>query len=241
MQKKHTGQIILLFILMFCSSYGQVLEQLYSLGEKDNIAEAKGFLLASFELCIVSAIMMIVPFFAKISRGKKLPFESGKRLCLWNSIILFVLSLVGQIFTGIGVVGGIGALFFYLINKWLFVNEPLPFEQEKLREKYQALANTEEISPKLNACRTCGEKLLNGSTYCPKCGMRVAQISGRVIYKLYPIEPSAGFVDKQGWEKEIAALPSEVIYCRYRDEEEWARDYRHLCYKELLKRQNKDL
>lgn len=45
------------------------------------------------------------------------------------------------------------------------------------------------------------------------------------------------FVDKNGWVNEIASLNSDEIYRRYRDKEEWSKDYRALCYEELVKRQ----
>lgn len=47
-----------------------------------------------------------------------MPYKGGKALCVWNSILLFILPII---LFGQGLVGGIGAIFFYFINKWIFV------------------------------------------------------------------------------------------------------------------------
>jgi cell division protein FtsB len=67
--------------------------------------------------------MMVVPFIARMAKKEQLPYKSGKQLCMWNSIIMFVLSAVLLVLTEVNFIGGVGAIIFYFINKWIFVSD----------------------------------------------------------------------------------------------------------------------
>lgn len=102
----------------------------------------------------------------------------------------------------------------------------------KKRKEKQAATIAE---PQDGFCSRCGQSLVAGTQFCNRCGSRVNSVS-----KLYPVQPmqlSANFTDDFGWRAELAALKSDEIYRRYCDAEEWSKDYRALCYQELVKRQ----
>jgi len=134
MRRKHIGKIIIAFVLMYMSTHGQLIEEwlnLYSdmygvpvselpdMGVSYSSIIKEVTLISCVSLCISTVVMMIVPFIVRMVKRKRLPSISGKRLCMWNSIVLFVLPLIA----GKQVVGGLGALIYYFINKWLFVDE----------------------------------------------------------------------------------------------------------------------
>ena len=124
MKKKHTGKIIVLLALMFASVFGQYIGELLNANMNYNLAGGYAFLLSLANLCLITAVMMLVPFITRIINRGKLPYASGKKLCLWNSIILFVVSVLLMAIVDIGFVGGVGALIYYFINKWIFVCDP---------------------------------------------------------------------------------------------------------------------
>ncbi|MBR6556898.1 MAG: hypothetical protein IKT60_05640, partial [Clostridia bacterium] len=92
-------------------------------------AELYGLLISLANMLLVSVVMMAVPFICRMVNKNKLPNRKGKRICLWNSIILFVLSCILLAFIETGFIGGIGAFIFYFINKWVFVHQ---YEIEKV-------------------------------------------------------------------------------------------------------------
>ena len=79
---------------------------------------------ALISIGITTAVMMAVPFVCRIVKKQKLDYVDGRSLCKWNSIGLFVLSLTMTFLKGWGLVGGLGALIYYFINKWIFVDDP---------------------------------------------------------------------------------------------------------------------
>ena len=60
---------------------------------------------------------------------------------------------------------------------------------------------------------------------------------GQTTYRLLPLIKSSAFVDEQNWRTEISTLSAEEVYERYSNTEEWSKDYRALCYEELMRRQ----
>ena len=67
--------------------------------------------------------MVFIPFICRLSEKKRIEYEEGRKICKWNSIILLIISLSMKVTVGFAIVGGLGALFFYFINKWLFVQD----------------------------------------------------------------------------------------------------------------------
>lgn len=83
-------------------------------------------------------------------------------------------------------------------------------------------------------CSACGAVLSSDDDMCGNCGAKIGKI---MEPRMKAIHRRDDFVDENGWGNEIASLNSDEIYRRYRDKEEWSKDYRALCYEELVKRQ----
>ena len=117
-------KLTLTFVLLgisWGSLYGQYIDVLGSSPEA--YGYAAGY--ATGNLAIVSAIMMAIPLIVRLVNGQKLDNKFGKQLCMWNSIALFALSTIA-IFADLkqyAIIGGLGALEFYFINKWAFVKD----------------------------------------------------------------------------------------------------------------------
>ena len=119
MEKKKILWIILLLFFMFLSCAGQYIEIVESYN--------KSLCLGARDTIIITGIMIIVPAIYRIKNKSRMDLIKGKKVCKWNSIIIFALSIIlsvvllnGNGFVGIG---GVGAFIFYFINKWIFVEE----------------------------------------------------------------------------------------------------------------------
>lgn len=123
MKQKHTGKIIALMVLMFMSLFGNATSELLNMGVDYDTASGQALLLSLASMAISSLLMMIVPFIARMAKKKQLPYKSGKRLCIWNSIVMFALSTVLFALTEVNYIGGVGAIIYYFINKWIFVSD----------------------------------------------------------------------------------------------------------------------
>ena len=123
MEKKHIGKIIALMVLMFASSFGQTIETLARANVDYDTATGYGFLITTANMLLISVVMMVIPFICRLVNKDKLPHKKGKRICLWNSIVLFVLSSLMLAVIETGFIGGVGAVIFYFINKWVFVHQ----------------------------------------------------------------------------------------------------------------------
>ena len=126
MKKKKTNEIIgnvfrvsAALLLIYMSASGNYINGgLYS--------DSQILLYGLIDFLIISLACIIIPLIWRIINGEKFACEYGKKICKWNSIMLFSLSLVISIivFNGNGFgIGGLGAAIYYFINKWLFVDE----------------------------------------------------------------------------------------------------------------------
>lgn len=145
---------------------------------------------------IISAVMMIIPFIWRLVNGERLEFTKGKKICKWNSIGMFVLSIIislavldGSGFMGIG---GLGALMFYYINKWLFVYDETYVKSIKKAKKERITEMTladedEEIetptkleNKKNRFCKLCGGKI-DANKKCKKCGKQYFKLNKSIL------------------------------------------------------------
>lgn len=125
MSGKRIVATVILLLLMFMSTVGQTSEQLLQAGADLNQASSASMLTGVITTVLVSTQMVLIPLICRLVKKEKLPPKSGKQISLWNSIGMFLVSVVistMQLPLPIGV-GGMGALIFYFINKWLFVAE----------------------------------------------------------------------------------------------------------------------
>jgi hypothetical protein len=114
MKKRKTWPIIVLIFFV----YGSVAYQ----GE--NVGLHPFLILIDFLLFFF--IMILIPLIFRIVNKKRLDYVKGKRICLWNSLGLFSISIILTLLGGniIGV-GGLGALIYIMlfINKMILKNK----------------------------------------------------------------------------------------------------------------------
>ena len=113
MEQKHSGKIIAFILVMFICSLGEYSE----IVARADMEMGYAFIYAVAEVAISALVSMIIPLICRLIKGQKLSYKRGKLLCLANAIITF---LVPALFD-FPLVGGLGAIFFYFINKWVFV------------------------------------------------------------------------------------------------------------------------
>lgn len=113
MEQKHAGKIFAFILVMFIIEFGGYSETVLAAGMDMGYA----FLYAVAEVAISALVSMIIPLICRLIKGQELSYKRGKLLCLANAIITF---LVPALFD-FPLVGGLGAIFFYFINKWVFV------------------------------------------------------------------------------------------------------------------------
>ena len=125
MEEKRFTKTMFFYFLMFVSIHRGPTQFLLSMGKDQDIVNGYAFLLTFAHLAVLSIVMMALPLICRIIMKGKLDYKKGKKLCLWNSIFLFCLSVASFALIGISFIGGMGAIFFYFINKWLFVEEKI--------------------------------------------------------------------------------------------------------------------
>ena len=174
MEKKKIWKIIGLLALMWASVAGQYMQYI------DTLGYGKCCLAGLIDVAVIVAIMMLIPLICRLAHKERLEFKTGKKICKWNSIGMFILSVIltiaidGNGFVGIG---GVGALIFYFINKWTFVyDENYVQNTKKIKEKKDKISvkivEEQEESIKLETkkikyCKLCGGKL-DVSNKCKK-------------------------------------------------------------------------
>lgn len=131
-------------------------------------SDSEIFLFGLIDLLVMSFILMIVPFIWRILNKQKFSCEKGKKICKWNSIIVFVVSLILSISTGYGIIGGLGAVFYYYINKWLFVDETKSETAQNIKNKKSSQHKTNDDIKYI--CSNCNNHVKDDDSYCPHCG-----------------------------------------------------------------------
>ena len=173
MEKRKWYIIFLLWFLQL-SSAGQYLN--------NGVSFARATIFGFFSMIITSIIMMIIPFLVRYSNKDLLEYNYGKKICIWNSISIFIISIVINITTNgkYIIIGGLGALIYYFINMWLFVSERNVYENEiELYEndfKFdEDVDNSNEINYDLLKPKEKLEKeaRIENHRYCTKCGKSI--------------------------------------------------------------------
>ena len=169
--KKRYFGIFLLLMVIWVSLFGEYV-QLSASGEISG-----NWKLACFvQFLITCCIMFFVPFIFFILNGDRLENKKGKIICIWNSIILFIISLVFKITMDFTFVGGLGCIAFYFINKWLFVyylDEPkrtFKYKETKIKtsNKKDKIESGNIKKSNVRYCKLCGNQL-DEDNYCEKC------------------------------------------------------------------------
>ncbi|MBP3597578.1 MAG: hypothetical protein J6J60_09355 [Clostridia bacterium] len=111
MKDKTIGIILLIFL--FAITVGFYLN--------NGISFEQANLFGLVDLMITSFILMIVPLYFRIKNKELLSYESGKKICAYNSCIIFVIStVIMMIYDGFRGLGIVGALCYYFINMSFF-------------------------------------------------------------------------------------------------------------------------
>lgn len=131
-----------LLLILYASACGSYINY----GNTDNI-----YFLGLIDVLIISLIMMIAPFILKISN--KLNSQNCKKICKYNSLIAFIISVLitaitdSSNFVGIG---GLGALFYYYININMFGNFDVNTTEQKQQKKEQYNKKEKHLTRKFN-------------------------------------------------------------------------------------------
>ena len=193
----------LILFLMYASLTGQYLQEVpnTSLKEANEIA--------FWNVVIITVIMMVVPFVFMIINKGKMPNDKGKMVCKWNSIILFIISIILMAIKDMGFVGGFGAWLYYFVNKWLYVDENKEEKKDMSSEtvnKYDSRKDTanngfqtkikqnniisEKTSSKISkiinnkiVCGNCDTKNKINKEYCYMCGSYL-NVAGRTFKEI---------------------------------------------------------
>lgn len=151
MEKKKIWWVVGLLFLMYCSSYGNYLNS------GDEYLYDNSSWLALIDLLIYSVALMTVPFIWRLVNKERFDCIKGKKICKWNSIIAFIISIILTLSMEISIVGGLGAVIYYFINKWLFVDEDLMSKDKEAVSQF--------------TCGNCGHIVNENSRYCPNCSL----------------------------------------------------------------------
>ena len=179
MNKKRRWITFWLFILMWTQTASNYIN-----------FDEKGFsfwwLFGLIDVILITFIMLFIPFLFRMFNKKKLDIKKGKNICKWNSIGMFILSLILTISldgNNIMGIGGLGAIIFFYINKWLFVaenaNDTINISNQK--SKQNVTNKNKDIF-----CRNCGNKL-NNNKKCEKCGKQYFNFKYYIKYLPYLI------------------------------------------------------
>lgn len=188
MKKRDICWIIILFIFMWMAIAGQYL----NITDEYGLAWLYGFV----ELIIISFFMMIIPFIYRIKNKERLDIDKGIKICKWNSLGMFFLSIFLSILildgNGMMGIGGVGAVIFYFINKSIFVyDENMPKKEKKIEVKKITEENAKEIPETLNNnikinnsktkyCKLCGGKV-DENKKCKKCGKQYFKFNKNIV------------------------------------------------------------
>ena len=136
--KKKLGTAIGLMILIYMSLCGNYINK----GITNNMI----FLYGLIDFLIINTLMSIVPLSLKLLN--KINIQNGKKICKYNSLIIFILSVLTTIvlkeYNYFGI-GGLGAIFYYFINLNLFVQNT-----NNMVNKYKTQKNNNQNNIKEN-------------------------------------------------------------------------------------------
>ncbi len=192
--------ILVLLGISWGALYGQYINVLGTSPEA--CGYAAGY--AAGNVAIVSAIMMAIPLIVRLVYGQKLETDFGKKVCFWNSFILFCVSMFAVItdMKDYFYIGGIGAIEYYFINKWLFVqdgtytqttnkhfypdnttvNYNQPVQSNNISETTNNFESQETVIPpettnqsndEKRFCINCGKSIDKSWKFCNYCGNKL--------------------------------------------------------------------
>lgn len=146
-KQKYKGNLIkILFLLFFIwfSVTGILLEQWYNAGYGDEHSIICYWLGLKY-LMVVSIILMVVPLVLVLINKDKLSTKNGKNICMWNSIIFLVISMILYSSNNLFFITFIDAIIYYFINKWLFVyDEDIECQKETYKRNTHSIKKNDK-------------------------------------------------------------------------------------------------
>lgn len=91
--------------------------------------------LSLIDLIIFSAVNMFFPFIYRFLNKNLIEYNKGKKICLWNAIIIFLISYFYKSMYGEYIIGWIPIVVYYFVNMWIFVKPSPQVEKEYLLPK----------------------------------------------------------------------------------------------------------
>lgn len=175
---KRIGYALLVVGLLYLSVAGQYLN--------NDITFEQASFLAMINMLIISAIMMFVPFCIRLSKKDLMEHKEGRNICIWNSIIIFILSIVLSMATdGKYYIGGLSVLAYYFVNMWVFVKSKnieadtekanTEIETDKEDEELKNITNNieKEKNNEIKEKEDTNDKETENKKYCTKCGKTI--------------------------------------------------------------------
>lgn len=191
MDNRKVWAIVLLSIMFLSCSGGYT---------QYNIDFEYTLLYGLIDMTIVSVIMMLVPFILYKKNKGLLNYERGKKICIYNSVILLIIGIILMVteITSQSFIGGLGALIFYFVNM-AFFTYPKNYIEENIVEK--AVIDTTKMSlsfkdetptkaetgtwnikgedikiekeEEKNFCTNCGYEINKEWLFCNNCGLKL--------------------------------------------------------------------
>jgi hypothetical protein len=198
------GLIFLILGANFGALYGQYYELMKVSSAYSSSPETYASEFALQNLAIVSGIMILIPLITRLVNGSRLEIKFGKQVCFWNSFILFCISMLALItdMKEYSYIGAIGAIEYYFINKWLFVqdgtytqttnkhfypdnttvNYNQPVQSNNISETTTNVESQETVIPpettnqsndEKRFCTNCGKNIDKSWKFCNYCGNKL--------------------------------------------------------------------
>ena len=176
MDARKSIALVIIFIL-FIVSVGEY-------ASNYNIAISQASLLALINITIISIEMMAIPFCFKLC-NKKLIGKRGIIICLINSIILFLFSIIISTITNHQYyIGLISIIAYFFVNMCLFIEPKHKLELEKdiIIEEKSGKSENKEVNKKIEKlgedckkryCTRCGNEVNNEWSFCRYCGNKI--------------------------------------------------------------------
>jgi len=130
--------------------------------------------------------MMLVPFIFQIINRGELEFEKGKNICKYNSIVLFVISVLLKVIANMMFIGGLGAIIYYYINLKLFVGKEnkRQFENENWDDFLEGKFKSTGTKTDMNYIRLKEEKSNSDDFFDEKKLSKMYRVKNRSVISL---------------------------------------------------------
>ena len=142
-KKKLKRKIFFWFLFLYLSACGTYTNN------NPNAFEEPIFLYGLIDFLIISLILMLIPFITYLVDDKTIEYNRGLKIFKWNSVIWCLVSIVLMVEFDFGLIGILGAVVYYYLNKWIFID--IPYANNNIYPENIAASNV-----KMYKCNNCG-------------------------------------------------------------------------------------